>query len=224
MVDLQRRTTMFMGFAAVTTATATAFSLPALADEDLVVPYKYNQIKRGEIHSLDPATRGVVMIWPDLGGRVKLKASSMVVKTTSSGAGLPSNAYSELKEGQTVDVNWFDYLDFLVAKTTPEVTARAKAMVASGARIEGIPGTAHDVRTFSMAGMVTSTDPSTGTLNIINASGGEPDKPSPDSGEIIRLPQIKSEAGLASLRALKPGDLVTTVYSVQTALRIQIIR
>lgn len=47
--------------------------------------------------------------------------------------------YGALRVGQIVDVQWYDYVDFLIAPT-PAVTARAKAMMAQGARIEGIPG------------------------------------------------------------------------------------
>jgi hypothetical protein len=222
MKNFQRRSVMFTGFAAAAASTG-LFPLPALADEDLFIPSKYENIKRGTIHSVDPSTRGLVVIWDDL-GRVKMKASDLVVKSTSSGAGAVSNGYAELKPGQIVDVHWFDYLDFLVAKTSPEVTAHAKAMIAQGARIEGIPGSQHQVRLFSYAGLVTKTDPDYGVLYMINPTGGEPDAPAPASGEVIRVPQIKSEPGLAALRTIKQGDNVTTVFSVQTAIRIQIIR
>ena len=33
------------------------------------------------------------------------------------------------------------------------------------------------------------------TVFLINASGGEPDKPAPDSGEVIQMPPIVTEAG-----------------------------
>jgi len=222
MMKFQRRSAIFTGFAAVSAAATGAFPLPALADEDLFIPGKYENIKRGTIHSLDPSTRGLVVVWDDL-GRVKMKASDLVVKTTT-GGGLPSNAYNELKVGQIVDIHWFDYLDFLVAKTSPDVTAHAKAMIAQGARIEGVPGSQHQVRLFSYAGLVTKTDPEYGVLYLINPTGGEPDAPAPASGEVIRVPQIKTEPGLAALRTIKQGDNVTTVFSVQTAIRIQIIR
>jgi hypothetical protein len=202
----------------------TGLALPAAAQTstDLYVPNAYQNFKRGNIHSLDPSTRGLVVIWPDQ-GRVKMKASDLVAKTTS-GGGAVSNSYEELKVGQTVDIQWFDYLDFLVAKTTPEVTAQAKAMVAKGASLEGMPGSRPVVRLFSMAGMVVKTYPDAGAVDIINATGGEPDAPPPNSGEVIRLPQIRTQAGLAALKALKPGDNATFVYSVQTALKVHIIR
>lgn len=197
-----------------------AVSVPAMAEqEDLVVPTRFQNFKRGDIVSLDPKTRGLVVMID--GNRVKMKAGDMVVKTTT---GYPGNAYTELNNGQTVDVHWFDYLDFLIAKTTPAATAHAKSMVTQGARIEGLPGSDHKVRLFTMTGMVVQTDPERGTVDIINAATGEPDAPSPDSGEIIRLPQIKTEGGLAGLKTVKPGDQLAAVFSVQTAFTIAIIR
>ncbi len=38
------------------------------------------------------------------------------------------------------------------------------------------------------------------------------------------MPQIVSTAGEAALQTLKPGVQITTVYSVQTALKVTIIR
>jgi hypothetical protein len=206
----------------------TGLALPAAAQTfaststDLAVPNAYQNFKRGTIHSLDPSTRGLVVVWPDL-GRVKMKASDLVVKTTS-GGGAVSNAYDELKPGQTVDIQWFDYVDFLVAKTTPEAKARAKAMVDKGASLEGVVGSRPVVRLFSIEGMVVKTYPDVGAVDIINATGGEPDVPPPKSGEIIRLPQIRTAAGLAALAQLKDGDAATFVFSVQTALKVHIIR
>jgi hypothetical protein len=52
------------------------------------------------------------------------------------------------------------------------------------------------------------------TIDIVN----------PASGEVLRTPQILTEAGLAALKTLKPGDPVTTVFSQETALSITIIR
>ena len=195
-------------------------SIPAFAEqEDLYVPTKFQNFKRGTIVSLDPKTRGLVVMID--GGRVKMKAGDMVVKTSTGYAG---NAYTELQAGQTVDANYFDYLDFLVAKTSPAATARAASMVAQGARIEGLPGSEHKVRLFTMTGMVVKSYPASGTVDIINASTGEPDAPTPASGEVIRLPQIRTEAGLAGLKSIPVGEPLTAVYSVQTAFRIAIIR
>jgi hypothetical protein len=219
MMTLNRRSALALLGAAGSSALAVA-PFPALAVEDLFVPTRYENFKRGTIHSLDAPTRGIVVVWPDE-GRVKMKASDLVVKTTSGYAG---NAYSELKDGQTVDIHWYDYLDFLVAKTTPESTAHAKAMVAQGARVESIPNSVNAIRLFTMSGMITRIDLEHNVVYIINASGGEPDRPAPDSGEVIQMPQIKTEAGVAALKSMKPGDLLTLVYSVQTAVKVAIIR
>lgn len=188
--------------------------LPSLAraeSDDLVVSNRYENFKRGTIHSINPEGRSFVIVWPDL-GRVKLKAADLVTN------------FAALRVGQTVDVHWYDYLDFLIAKTTPAVTARAKAMLAEGARLEGIPGARQRIRLWGMSGMCTKVDLAANTVYLINASGGEPDKPAPDSGEVIQMPPIVTEAGKAALRTLKPGDLITTVFSQQTAIDATIIR
>ena len=65
---------------------------------------------------------------------MKMKAADLVTN------------YAALKAGQIVDVHWYDYMDFLIAKKTPETTARAKAMMAQGARLQGIPGAQERIR------------------------------------------------------------------------------
>jgi hypothetical protein len=75
-----------------------------------------------------------------------------------------------------------------------------------------------------MTGMVLKTDLEHSTVDIINASTDEPDAPAPNSGEVIRLPQIRTDAGRTILATLKPGDNLTAVYSVQSAFRITIVR
>jgi hypothetical protein len=208
------------GLAAFAATGGITAPLPAAAqDLNLVVLRRYENFKRGTIHSLDPSTRGIVAVWQDL-GRVKMKATDLVVRQINAGGG---NGYSELADGQIADIHWYDYVDFMVAKTTPEVLAKAKAMVAQGADAEGWIGK-KPIRLFQYSGMVVRTDPAASTIDIINASAGEPDRPSPDSGEVIRLPQIQSPEGQAALKLLKSGDLVTTVFSVQSALKVLIIR
>jgi len=208
-MQADRRSTLKLLGGAALTAAVLPFS--AMAQQDLYIASAYQNFKRGTIHSLDAKTRGLVIIWEDL-GRVKMKAADLVTN------------YAALRVGQIVDVQWYDYVDFLIAKTTPDVTARAKAMMAQGARIEGIPGAQERIRLWSMSGMCTKVDLATNTVLLINASGGEPDKPSPDSGEVIQMPQIVSEAGKAALKTIKPGEPITTVFSVQTALKVTIIR
>jgi len=55
-------------------------------------------------------------------------------------------------------------------------------------------------------------------------TGGELDKPAPDSGEIIQMPRIVSASGKAAMASLRPSMDVVTVYSQQTAINVKIIR
>jgi hypothetical protein len=117
-----------------------------------------------------------------------------------------------------------DYVDFLIAKKTDATMAQAKAMMAQGARIEGIPGSQQRIRLWEMDGMCTKIDLANNVVYLINASGGEPDKPAPDSGEVIQMPQVVTPEGQAALKMIKVGDTIVTVFSVQTALNVTIIR
>ena len=212
MLNTNRRTTLkLLGGAALAAPGLAALSHPAAAQQDLYIGSRYQNFKRGTIHSLDPKTRGFVIIWEDL-GRVKLKAADLVAN------------YAQFKEGQIVDVQWYDYVDFLIAKKTDATMAQAKAMMAQGARIEGLPGSQERIRLWEMDGMCTKIDTASNVVYLINASGGEPDKPAPDSGEVIQMPQIVTDAGKAALQTIKVGDVIVTVFSVQTALNVTIIR
>lgn len=213
MFQANRRTALkLLGGAALTATAMPALSLPAAAQNmDLVVPNSLQNFKRGTIHSMHPEVRSFTIIWEDL-GRVKMKAADLVAN------------YPALKVGQIVDVHWYDYMDFLIAPKTPESSARAKAMMAQGARLEGIPDAQQRIRLWEMDGMSTKIDPATNTIFLINASGGEPDKPSPDSGEVIQMPQIVTANGKAALAKLGPGQQLVTVWSQQTAIKATIIR
>jgi hypothetical protein len=183
----------------------------AAAQEDLVVTNSYQNFKRGNVHSLHPERRIVNVVWEDL-GRVKMRAADLVTN------------YGQLKEGQVVDFQWYDYLDFLIAKKTPQADAQAQAMLARGARLEGIPGAQERIKLWSMSGMVTRVDAASGSIFIINASNGRPEDPSPDSGEVIQMPPVQTAAGRQALASIRPGDLVVTVWSQQTAIKATIIR
>ncbi len=212
MLHSNRRTTLkFLGGAALTAGTLPLLARAASADADLVVTNTYQNFKRGTIHSLHPERRILNIVWEDL-GRVKMRAADLVTN------------YGQLKEGQIVDCQWYDYLDFMIAKKTPESEAQAKAMMAKGARLEGIPGAQERIRLWSMSGMCTRVDAPSSTLFVINASNGRPEDPSPDSGEVIQMPVVQSAAGKQALAAIKPGDQVMTVWSHQTAIKATIIR
>ena len=212
MFQANRRTTLkLLGGAALTATALPVLPHLAAAQGDLVVPNSLENIKRGTIHSMHPENRSFTIIWESL-GRVKIKAADLVTN------------FASLKVGQIVDVSWYDYMDFLIAKKTPETVARAAAMKKQNARLMGIPGTQERIILWEMDGMTTKIDPATNTIFLINASGGEPDKPSPDSGEVIQLPQVVTAAGKAALATLGPGQQIVTVWSRQTAIKVTIIR
>ena len=202
-----RRTTLkLLGGAGL----AATLPLPVAAQgEDLVVPNTYQNFKRGTIHSLHPERRIFNIVWEDL-GRVKMRAADLVTN------------YPQLKEGQIVDTHWYDYLDFMIAPKSAQNDARAKAMLAKGARLEGIPGMQEPIRLWRMDGMVTKVDGA--TIFLINASGGKPDEPAPDSGEVIQLPTAQTANGQAAVKSVKVGDQVITVWSQQTAIKATVIR
>ena len=95
-------------------------------------------------------------------------------------------------------------------------------MLAKGARLQGIPGMQEPIKLWRMDGMVTKVDGA--TIYLINASGGRPDEPSPDSGEVVQLPVAQTAAGQAAVKSVKVGDQVITVWSQQTAIKATVIR
>ncbi|MBY0325059.1 MAG: hypothetical protein K2X72_40525 [Reyranella sp.] len=208
MLNANRRTTLkFLGGAALTAAT---LPLPVAAQsDDLVVPNTYQNFKRGTIHSLHPERRIFNIVWEDL-GRVKMRAADLVTN------------YPSLKVGNIVDTQWYDYLDFMIAPKNAQNDAQAKAMLAKGARLQGIPGMQEPIKLWRMDGMVTKVDGA--TIFLINASGGKPDEPSPDSGEVIQLPVAQTANGQAAVKSVKVGDQVITVWSQQTAIKATVIR
>lgn len=213
MFQANRRTTLkLLGGAALTATALPVLPFSAVAQQqDLVVPNSLQNFKRGTIHSMHPEVRSFTIIWEDL-GRVKMKAADLVTN------------YPSLKVGNIVDVHWYDYMDFLIAKKTPETVARAKAMKAQNARLEGIPGAQERIILWEMDGMTTKIDPATNTIFLINASGGEPDKPSPNSGEVIQMPPVVTANGKAALASIGPGVELVTVWSRQTAIKATVIR
>jgi hypothetical protein len=208
MLQMNRRMTFkVLGGAALA---ATTLPLPVAAQgQDLVVPNTYQNFKRGTIHSLHPERRIFNIVWEDL-GRVKMRAADLVTN------------YPSLKVGNIVDTHWYDYLDFMVAPKTAQNDAQAKAMLAKGARLQGIPGMQEPIRLWRMDGMVTKVDGN--TIFLINASGGRPEEPAPDSGEVIQMPPVQTAAGQAAVKLIKVGDQVITVWSQQTAIKATVIR
>jgi hypothetical protein len=220
MLQTNRRSALkLLGGAALTAGAVPAFITPAAA-QDYYVASKYQNFKRGTIESMNPESRTFTVVWTDM-GRFKLKVSDLVVKT---GGASDGNSYEQLKPGQIVDVQWYDYVDFLIAPMSPQAMQQAASMKQIGARIEGVPGSKPVMRLWEMDGMVTRVDPANSQFYIIYKSGGEPDRPAPNAGEVIQLPRVVSDAGKAAMASLKPGDDVVTVWSQQTALNVKIIR
>lgn len=210
MLRTKRRTAFkLLGGATLMAAGVSMLPQMASAEEGLIVPNTYQNFKRGTIHSLHPERRIFNIVWEDL-GRVKMRAADLVTN------------YPELKVGNIVDTQWYDYLDFMIAPKNPQNDAQAKAMLAKGARLQGIPGMQEPIRLWRMDGMVTKVDGN--TIFLINASGGKPEEPAPDSGEVIQLPVVQSAAGQAAVKSVKVSDQVITVWSQQTAIKATVIR
>lgn len=209
-MESDRRSALkLVGGAALTAAALPILPLTAMALEDYSVSSVHQNFKRGTLQSLDATTRSFVIAWQDF-SRVELKAADLVTN------------YGALRAGQVVDVKWFDYVDCLIAPTTPAVTARAESMAAQGARIDGIPSARGRIHLWSTTGMCTKVDHVTSTLSLINAPGGAPGTHLPDSGQVIPMPQIVTKAGKAALKVIKPGTPVTMVYSMRTAFNVTI--
>lgn len=192
-------------------ATGMAAFVTAASAQEFVVTNNYQNFKRGKIDGLHPDRRILNITWEDM-GRIKMRAADLVAN------------YPSLREGMIVDCNYFDYIDVMIAKKSPQTDAQAKALLDKGAQLTGIPGAREPIRMWSMSGMVTQVSPSNGGLSIINASNGRPEEPSPNSGEVITMPQIQTAAGKQALGTLKPGDIVNTVWTHQTAIAVKIIR
>ena len=156
---------------------------------------------RGTILAVDPAKRTVVVQSPER-DTLTFKAIDRVTN------------FSGLKPGQLVDVRYYRVTDYLVARTTPEVTEMAREMVRNPARAPGLPGTQMRARLWSMEGMVVRIDLAARKVEIVDPSGGG----------IVRSPWIKTPEGYFELEKLKPGDMVTMVFNERSAFEITPVR
>src|SRR5260370_36252221 len=124
----RRRILMLAGLSAVAGTALVGGALPAAAQQAKpVVGLRYQNIKRGKIHSIDPATRGFVIVWQDM-GRDKLKAADVVANYmpgSTTGGNFPQPG---LQPVQIVNGQWDDYIRFLFSRITPVVSADAKAL------------------------------------------------------------------------------------------------
>jgi hypothetical protein len=187
-------------------AFAAAMSAVAMAGSALCQPLpelsKVDEIAiRGTILAINPANRTLVIQSPER-DTLTFKAIDRVAN------------FGSLKAGQLVDVRYYRVTDYQVAKTTPEVTEMARAMLADPARAPGLPGTEMRAKLWMLSGMVVRTDLPAKKVEIVDANGGG----------IVRSPWIKTPEGQAELEKFKPGDMVTMVFSERSAFEITPVR
>ncbi len=156
-----------LAFAAVMSAVAAAGSAGSQPFPELG---KVDEIAiRGTILAINRANRTLVIESPER-DTLTFKAIDRIT------------GFDSLKPGQRVDMRYYRVTDYLVAKTTPEMTEMARAILSDPARAPGLPGTEMRARLWSLSGMVVRTDMAAKKVEIVD----------PNSGEIIRSPWIKT--------------------------------
>lgn len=188
-----------LAFAAVMPAVAAAGSarcqpVPELSKVDEIAI-------RGTILAINPVNHTVVIQSPER-DTLTFKAIDRVTN------------FGSLKPGQLVDARYYRVTDYLVAKTTPEMTERARLMLSDPARAPGLPGSEMRARLWLLSGMVVRTDMAAKKVDIVD----------PNGGGIIRSPWIKTPEGQAELEKFRPGDMVTMVFSERSAFEITPVR
>lgn len=158
---------------------------------------------RGDVVAADPKTRMIVVDSPErdtLGYRV----------LPTMGASSAGDTFPRLRPGVTVDMRYYRIVDVLVAKSSPEVDNQAQAMLTDPAKAPGILNTSTKVKLWKIQGMVVRTDLAAKKIEVVD----------PQGGMVYRTPWIKSKEGQATLATLKPGDLVTCVFTERTAFEV----
>jgi hypothetical protein len=155
---------------------------------------------RGTILVINPANRTVVIQSPER-DTLTFKALDRVTN------------FDSLRAGQLVDMRYYRVTDYLVAKTTREMTEMAQDMLKDPARAPGIPGTKMRAKLWSMQGMVVRTDLPAKKVEIVASDG-----------MVLLSPWIKTPEGMAELEKFKPGDMVTMVFSERSAYEITPVR
>jgi hypothetical protein len=184
------------------TTTALATASPASAADDVSPLTTRDEITiRGEIKDVRAASR---MFGVDGNDRDYLvfKASDRVTN------------FDNLKLGQTVDVKYYRTVEYMIAKTTPEVTAKADKLVATPVRTPAVLGVPVQINLWKISGWVVSVDMAAHKVEIVD----------PMSGQVIKTPWLKNADAQAVLATLKPGDDVTAVFSQRTAFEATVIR
>ncbi len=122
-----------------------------------MVTNNYQNFKGGKIDWLHPDRRILNITWEDM-GRIKMRAADLVTN------------YPSLREGMIVDCKYFDHIDVLIARKSPQTDAQTKALIDKGAQLTGIPGAREPIRMWSMSGMVTKVNPENGGLWLVPVS------------------------------------------------------
>lgn len=159
---------------------------------------------RGDIVAADPNTRMIVVDSSErdtLGYRVLPNVGD---RTTA------IDVFTRLRPGVTVDMRYYRIIDVLVAKSSPEIDSKAQAMLSDPAQAPGILDTGRKVKVWKVQGMVVRTDMAAKKMDVVD----------PQGGMVYRTPWIKSKEGQATLATLKPGDLVTCIFSERTAFEV----
>ena len=115
---------------------------------------------RGTILAINPANRTLVVQSPER-DTLTFKAIDRVTN------------FDSLRPGQLVDMRYYRVTDFLVAKTTPEMTEMARSILSDPARAPGLPGTQMRARLWSLSGMVVRTDMAAKKVEIVDPNSGK---------------------------------------------------
>ena len=201
-VSLIRSATSFVGPAALATTMTIATSQLSLAADDpspLTTPDEITI--RGEIKDIRAATKSFGVEGNDRDYLV-FRASDRITN------------FASLKLHDTVDVKYYRTVEYMIGKTTPEVTAKADKLVAIPVRTPAVLGVPMQINLRKISGWVVSVDMPANKLEIVD----------PLSGQVIKTPWLKGADAQAVLATLKPGDDVTAVFSQRTAFEVTVIR
>ncbi len=185
-------------------AGAATFSLLATAASAVDLTRDDEISIRGDIVAADSRTRMIVVDSSErdtLGYRVLPNVGD---RTTA------VDVFTRLRPGVTVDMRYYRVIDVLIAKSSPEIDSKAQAMLSDPAQAPGILDTGRKVKVWKVQGMVVRTDPAAKKMDVVD----------PQGGMVYKTPWIKSKEGQATLATLKPGDMVTCIFSERTAFEV----
>src|SRR5260370_4630715 len=132
-----------MAFAAVMSAVTAAGSAGSQPFPELG---KVDEIAiRGTILAINRANRTLVIESPER-DTLTFKAIDRVT------------GFDSLKPGQRVDTRYYRVTHYLIAKTTPEMTEMARAILSDPTPAPRLPGTQMRARLWALSGMVVRTD------------------------------------------------------------------